>query len=103
MVRLKNGEEMPEELVIAVMNSIKELQSLPGVKGITVPYDLVRVCRDRNFVIKNSEDLQSLTSVGLVKGVDGSGRAVVEEAVRSIVTAAATGDSLDYKIQSPLA
>ena len=94
---------MPEELVVVVMNSIKKLQDLPGLKGVTVPYDLIRVCRDRNFVVKSSEDLQSMIDVGLIEGVDGSGRAIIEEAIRSIVTAAATGDSLDYKIRSPLA
>jgi hypothetical protein len=100
-VRLKNGGELEDSLVIVLMNTLRDLgRTIPG---ITARWDLVRVCRDHTFVITDNSSRELLVERNLVRAFDEDGQADVFDAVRDVVQSAAVGDGLNLKFQDPSA
>lgn len=92
-VTLKNGAEEVKSLVVVTMLS---LESLIEEQPFAF-YDLVMVCRDRDYrpFGSNGDHLKSLALLQ-----DGGH---VHDSIRNIVLSAVTGDGLDMQLGSPVA
>ena len=88
-VRLKNGSEELKVLVNLTMFSLRSLlQDNP-----TDFYDLVMVCRNKNYGVTNQTLLNRL---GLMQGN------LVHTSIKNVVLSAVIGDGLNMTLTSPI-
>ena len=88
-VRLKNGSEELKVLVNLTMFSLRSLlQNNP-----TDFYDLVMVCRNKNYGVTNQALLNRL---GLMQGN------LVHTSIKNVVLSAVIGDGLNMTLTSPI-
>ncbi|HJP81714.1 MAG TPA: hypothetical protein VJ841_04935 [Candidatus Saccharimonadales bacterium] len=94
---MSKSEAASQRVDAAVLTKLR--QEFRNVSGELALWDLVRVCRDPDFVITNPESKMHLINVGLVEKFD-EGRAVVPESVRSTVTSTVVGEGLSLQIRT---
>lgn len=91
-IRLKNGTEEVESLVVVTMLSLEHLMD----ERPLALYDLVMMCRDSSYEPfgDNGDHLKDLRLIDQ----DGS----VHSSVRNIILSATDGNGMDMVLQSPV-
>ena len=91
-IKLKNGAEEPEPLVVMTVYSLERLLDSKPIAF----YELTQFCRNPNHTLWGSTK-PLLETLGLVQ--DGQ----VHDSVRNVVLSAVVGDDLDMSLESPVA
>lgn len=73
---------------------------MPGALAL---WDLVRACRNPDFVIRNNDSKTYLLDKNLVEKFGKKGRAVIPQVVRSTVTSIVVGEGLNLRFRIPAA
>lgn len=98
---MSKNEATPKIIDDEVLESLR--QGFRGIGGELARWDLVRACRDSDFVITTSGSREYLLAKNLIDRFDEKGRAIIPDAVRSTVTATAVGEGLSIQIRLPAA
>lgn len=96
IVKLRNGAEEAEPVILTTMMSLRSLWD-SGLTGILAVYDLAEICKGGGYAPSN-DTLETLKQHALLQS-DGKPHG----AVRNIVLSAVQGDGLDVRLSSPVA
>jgi hypothetical protein len=94
VLKLKNGSEEIEPLVMATMTQIRKLMS--GLPGALDAYERVQLCKDRKHEMFG-DSLKNLQNLALIES-SGS----VHDSIRNVVLSAAVGDGLELHFENPI-
>jgi hypothetical protein len=96
ILKLKNGSEEPEPLVVTTMMTLEHLMS--GFPGVLMASDLAQICREDPNYSKFGDNEEQLQRLALLQG-DGK----PHNSVRNIVLSAFVGEGLELRLVSPVA
>jgi len=91
-LRLKNGAEEAEQLVVVTMMSLRHLME----ERPLALYDLVMKCRDRSYQFFGDNE-NILLNLGLVEA-----NGDIHGSIKNIILSAVRGDGLDMVLGSPI-
>lgn len=97
-VTLRNGCELPRELVSAVMVSLRTLLDEAPIAF----HGLVMNCRDHATPLFGDEPV-ILKNLGLINDVTPTGYPLIHYGVRNIVLSSIAGEGFDATIEGPFA
>lgn len=92
IVRLKNGAEEAESLVVVTMISLDHLIAT----DVIAFYELVQLCKNPQHKLSGNTG-DTLRGLNLVRRDEG-----IHDSIRNIVLSATSGDGLDMALGSPI-